>query len=200
MASSSNTTPDIVVNAVFDEYNQNLLNFIIQDEYHLKKLGIGGHVVKVNSSDNLKHLYTNAFCIVTSKNYGILCNLLEDSKSDINVILFNCAISKLNKGDVLFRVKFVYNININGDNINKIGADSFNLKRKQLSSENIAVNANEHNGSDNDDNAACAAPRSGEEHQQQEQFASPERDMGAIIENGSPTATKRQKLDNVQQD
>nr|pir hypothetical protein 141 - Autographa californica nuclear polyhedrosis virus [Autographa californica nucleopolyhedrovirus] len=37
MASMSNITPDIIVNAQINSEDENVLDFIIEDEYYLKK-------------------------------------------------------------------------------------------------------------------------------------------------------------------
>ena len=39
MASMSNITPDIIVNAQINSEDENVLDFIIEDEYYLKKTG-----------------------------------------------------------------------------------------------------------------------------------------------------------------
>ncbi|USC25930.1 tlp [Palpita vitrealis nucleopolyhedrovirus] len=105
MATTSNTTLDIIVNAQINKKDANVLDFIIEDEYYLKKRGVGAHVIKVSSSPQLKLLYKNAYSTVSCGNYGILCNLVQNGEYDLNAIMFNCAEIKLNKDDVLFQVK-----------------------------------------------------------------------------------------------
>ncbi|ANF29708.1 tlp20 [Catopsilia pomona nucleopolyhedrovirus] len=111
MANINNTTADIVVRVAFDsDSGKNdtvVLSFMIEDEYHLKKLSVGAYAIKVISSPHLKHLYKNHYYLSTIScgKYTILCNLVENGEYDINAIMFNHAETKLIKNDVLFKIK-----------------------------------------------------------------------------------------------
>lgn len=166
MASINNTTPDIVVNAIRDADEPDVINFVIENEYYLKKLSVGAHVVKVQSSPILHDLYYNCCSPPMScDNYVILYNLTDNSQYDIKVLLFNYAVEKLNKEKILFSIRLLKQNNKSNESYNNV--DDLPTATP-LSTESIERHVNENN-------------------------------MESFIEDGSPTAAKRQKFDDVQQ-
>ncbi|UZE89745.1 TLP-20 [Parapoynx stagnalis nucleopolyhedrovirus] len=172
MANINSTMPDIVVvNAVKNAYDSNIIDFVIENEYYLKKLSVGAHVIKVQSSPILKDLYTTNVCYypaISYDNYIIEYNLTDNSEYDLKVILLNYGADKLIKGEKLFSIK-IFNINKFED----------------------SVKLNCHN------NVADAGTSTAAEDEEQHVD---ENDLEPIVEDGSPTEAKRQKLDDVQQD
>lgn len=179
MANINNTTPDIIVNVIINKNDTNLLDFIIEDEYHLKKVSIGAHVIKINKSSEIKRLYDNHYSVISCGDYVILCNLTQDD--NIKVLMFNCAENKLNKNDVLFQTKIFVN--------NKINAETFILNPitlTEIDNNDTRTTANVHE--DEDKNITF---------EEQEQQHDPDSDMGEVIDDGGPSTTKKQKLDNI---
>jgi hypothetical protein len=154
MASISNTTADIIVNLQLNENNKNVLDFIVSDEYHLKKLGIGGHVIRVNDSPLLQGIYKHPYSIVAFNKYSILCNLKHDTCENVNIVLFNCSIIDLNKNDVLFQIKIHTNDNDNNNNNNNNNDNDNNINKigvNLMCEQNQFVVNVQNNNDDNDD-------------------------------------------------
>jgi Nucleopolyhedrovirus telokin-like protein-20 (TLP20) len=172
MANINSTTPDIVVvNAVKNAYDSNIIDFTIESEYFLKKLGVGAHVVKVQSSPILKDLYSSNMCYypaISYDNYIIEYNLTDNSEYDLKVVLLNYGADKLIKGEKLFSIK-IFNNNKFEDSVK----------------------------SDYHNNVADAGTSTAAEDDEQ---LVDENDLESIVEDGNPTEAKRQKLDDVQQD
>ncbi|AGA16233.1 tlp protein [Thysanoplusia orichalcea nucleopolyhedrovirus] len=178
----SSTTPDIIVNAQFNSSDINILDFIIEDEYYLKKRGVGAHVIKVASSPQLKPLYKNAYSTVSCGNYGILCNLVQNGEYDLTAIMFNCAEIKLNKGDVLFQIKIWQSDNSKTD----VVAHASSPKRKQLIVGSV----------ENGDDDAAAVVKSDEQNGDDDGVGF---DLEKNIDDGDSPTPKKQKLDSVEQ-
>nr|AFN21184.1 hypothetical protein Bmnpvindiagp070 [Bombyx mori nucleopolyhedrovirus]QWC64837.1 hypothetical protein [Bombyx mori nucleopolyhedrovirus] len=181
MANTSNITPDIIVNAQINSEDENVLDFIIEDEYYLKKRGVGAHIIKVASSPQLRLLYKNAYSAVSCGNYSILCNLVQNGEYDLNAIMFNCAEIKLNKGQMLFQTK-IYR----PDN-NKTDA------AVNTSSPKRAVETENDDDEDDEDDAASAID------EQKENTDAVGIDFEENIDDGDVSAPKKQKLDNAEQ-
>ncbi|ABL76017.1 telokin-like protein [Maruca vitrata nucleopolyhedrovirus] len=175
MTSMTNTTPDIIVNAQINDDDENVLDFIIEDEYYLKKRGVGAHVIKVASSPQLGLLYKNAYSTVSCGNYGILCNLVQNGEYDLNAIMFNCAEIKLNKNQLLFQTKIWQSDNSKTDVV--VDASS---PKSIVETEN------------DDDGTAAVDEQKGND-------VVSGLDLEEDVYDGNVPAAKKQKLDNAEQ-
>nr|WRK23051.1 hypothetical protein [Bombyx mori nucleopolyhedrovirus]WRK23189.1 hypothetical protein [Bombyx mori nucleopolyhedrovirus]WRK23465.1 hypothetical protein [Bombyx mori nucleopolyhedrovirus]WRK23603.1 hypothetical protein [Bombyx mori nucleopolyhedrovirus]WRK23741.1 hypothetical protein [Bombyx mori nucleopolyhedrovirus] len=182
MANTSNITPDIIVNAQINSEDENVLDFIIEDEYYLKKRGVGAHIIKVASSPQLRLLYKNAYSTVSCGNYSILCNLVQNGEYDINAIMFNCAEIKLNKGQMLFQTK-IYR----SDNNKTDAAVNTSSPKRTVETED------DYGDEDDEDDAASAID------EQKENTDAAGIDFEENIDDGDVSAPKKQKLDNAEQ-
>lgn len=144
-----------------------MLNFVIGDEYHLKKLGIGAHIIKVTTSPFLKRLHNEKYNVVSCGNYVILFNLTDKKEDDVVAILFNCLETKLCKNNVLFQIQFL------DDNNDKTDVDC-TQPDEIVEFENL-------NNNDDDDKPNV------------------ERNLESFSDDGDVSASKRQKLDDDQQ-
>nr|AFS51950.1 DekiORF72 [Dendrolimus kikuchii nucleopolyhedrovirus] len=181
MASITSSTPDIVVNVEPADNDVDVLNFIIGNEYHLKRLGIGAHAIKVISSPHLERLHRNHYCTISCGTYAILCNLVHGSEYDVETILFNRSETRLDKGGVLFKTK-IYNI------------------YKDLTEKNGSSNGG--GGDDDDDDDGDGDASRADEHVIDTPVSelSSDSNMGEAVDDASPPACKKQKFDDIQQD
>nr|CAA50545.1 unnamed protein product [Autographa californica nucleopolyhedrovirus] len=180
MASMSNITPDIIVNAQINSEDENVLDFIIEDEYYLKKRALAAHIIKVASSPQLRLLYKNAYSTVSCGNYGVLCNLVQNGEYDLNAIMFNCAEIKLNKGQMLFQTKIW-----RSDNSKTDAAVHTSSPKRTVETEN------------DDDGEAASAAAIDEQEGNADVVGL---DFEENIDDGDAPTPKKQKLDNAKQD
>jgi hypothetical protein len=182
MASISSSTPDIVVNAVRNADDKNVINFllekkfVIENEHYLKKLKVGAHVIKVQSSPVLNDLYNN-YCLppVSYGNYVILFNLTHESDYDVKVILFNYAVETLNLENNVFSIRI----------LKKIQAIS-NKSNELINKIQNYVDVNE--------STTTTMPTKPLNYVEQHVD---EGDLGTTVEDETFAAAKRQKLDGV---
>ncbi|AUA60303.1 TLP-20 [Operophtera brumata nucleopolyhedrovirus] len=94
--------------------NTTILSFSVQDEYHLKKLGVGAYPLTILETNLLKQINKFKYIIETSENnYNISLNF--NSLGGINVLLFNRSPMTLKKDQCLFNI-----ISENAENNNKM--------------------------------------------------------------------------------
>nr|WUR10765.1 telokin-like protein [Calliteara abietis nucleopolyhedrovirus] len=108
MATNNNGTVNIAVYTILDKSdNNNTLSFIVQDEYHLKKLGVGAYSLNILDTRLLNDLSERA-CVTFSCGDYVVCHNFTDSSrnTSLNAILFNAKPLTLKKGDSLFKIVY----------------------------------------------------------------------------------------------
>ncbi|AIU41309.1 tlp-20 [Sucra jujuba nucleopolyhedrovirus] len=106
MTDNSNGIVNIAVYTTLDkgEDGNNILSFIVQDEYHLKKLTIGAYNLNILPTQLLKDL-RNHYCVTVScGDYVITHNVNENG--GLNVIMFNSKPLTLKRGACLFKILY----------------------------------------------------------------------------------------------
>ncbi|QHB21736.1 TLP-20 [Artaxa digramma nucleopolyhedrovirus] len=106
MATSNSGTVDISVYATLDkrDNNQNVLSFIVQDEYHLKKLAVGAYTLNILDTQLLNKLIDRDCVTVSCGDFVICYNFTERQNCGLNVILFNTKPTILKKGICIFKM------------------------------------------------------------------------------------------------
>lgn len=115
MATNNNGTVNIAVYVTHEKDNNlnNVLSFIVRDEYHLKKLAVGAYSLNILDSHHLKIMHdavksANATVqTVSCGDFVVVYNYTEMSKN-LNAILFNVKPTVLKKDGVIFKV-IIYN-------------------------------------------------------------------------------------------
>lgn len=100
MATNSSGTVDI---AVYVTQDKNILSFIVQDEYHLKKLAVGAYSINVLDTQLLNDINTSQIITMSCGDYVIVYNYYEQYKK-FNIILFNIKPTVLKKGSCIFKL------------------------------------------------------------------------------------------------
>ncbi|QEI03676.1 hypothetical protein [Rachiplusia nu nucleopolyhedrovirus] len=106
MATNSSGTVDISVYVTLDkEEDKNILSFIVQDEYHLKKLAVGAYNINILETQIISKFYDyKQHSIVACGDYVVLYNF--NLYKNLNVILFNIKPIVLKKGGCIFKIIF----------------------------------------------------------------------------------------------
>ncbi|AOL56797.1 TLP20 [Chrysodeixis includens nucleopolyhedrovirus] len=105
MATNNNGTVDIAVYVTLDKDNdKNILSFIVQDEYHLKKLAVGAYNLNILDTQLLAKLAQNQCrsSIIVEGEYVVVYNF--NIRNNLNVILFNIKPTVLKKGACIFKI------------------------------------------------------------------------------------------------
>lgn len=104
MAINNTGTMDISVNVTQTiKENMTILSFSVQDEYHLKKLGVGAYPLTIFETNLIKQINKFKYIIETSENsYNISLNF--NALGGINVLLFNRSPMMLKKDQCLFNI------------------------------------------------------------------------------------------------
>ncbi|AHH82654.1 TLP-20 [Buzura suppressaria nucleopolyhedrovirus] len=131
MTANNSGTVNILVYATLDQQDDdNILSFIVQDEYHLKKLAIGAYSLNILDTRLLNNLWRYHCATISCGNYVICHNFTEDG--NLNVILFNTRPTILKKGVCIFKI--IYSIPPN----NK----TMQVAHKELVIANVTENKN----------------------------------------------------------
>lgn len=106
MATNSSGTVDISVYVTLDkEDDRNILSFIVQDEYHLKKLAVGAYNLNILDTQIIAQFHDwKQHSVVAHGDYVILSNF--NVYKNLNVILFNIKPTVLKKGNCIFNIIF----------------------------------------------------------------------------------------------
>ncbi|ABY65800.1 tlp-20 [Orgyia leucostigma nucleopolyhedrovirus] len=108
MAASNSGTVDIAVYTTLDkEDNKNILSFIVQDEYHLKKLAVGAYSLNILDTQLLNDLSERNCSTISCGNFVICHNFTEQKNNALNAILFNTKPTILKKGVCIFKIVYV---------------------------------------------------------------------------------------------
>lgn len=124
MATNNSGTVNIAVYVTLDkEKDKSVLSFIVQDEYHLKKLAVGAYNLNILDTQHLKSIpfSTAILNTIACGDYVVCHNFTEHSH--LNAILFNTKPTILKKGSSIFKIVY-YNDSI--ENYNKITKSSSN--------------------------------------------------------------------------
>ncbi|ABI35748.1 Tlp-20 [Ectropis obliqua nucleopolyhedrovirus] len=112
MATDNNGTVSIAVYTIVDKENDyNILSFIVQDEYHLKKLAVGAYNLNILDTQLLNTLEESSYHVVVCGDFVITHNIVDRKyartpNTKLNVILFNCKPVVLNKSDCIFKIVY----------------------------------------------------------------------------------------------
>lgn len=105
MTASNSGTVNISVYVTLDQQdNDNILSFIVQDEYHLKKLAIGAYSLNILDTQLLNNLWRQHCVTISCGDYVICHNFTE--RRNLNVILFNTRPTILKKGNCIFKIVY----------------------------------------------------------------------------------------------
>ncbi len=115
MANNSSGTVDISVYVTLDkEDDRNILSFIVQDEYHLKKLAVGAYNLNILDTQIISRFYESTqHIVVACGDYVVVFNF--NQYKNLNVILFNIKPTVLKKSNCIFKIIF-----FNTDKMNNI--------------------------------------------------------------------------------
>ncbi|QWO71618.1 AC82-like protein [Orgyia pseudotsugata single capsid nuclopolyhedrovirus] len=115
MATSNSGTVDIAVYTTLDkDGNKNILSFIVQDEYHLKKLAVGAYSLNILDTQLLNDLSERNCSTISCGNFVICHNFTEEKTKALNAILFNTKPTVLKKGVCIFKI--VYSVSTVANN------------------------------------------------------------------------------------
>ncbi|AKC91690.1 tlp [Lambdina fiscellaria nucleopolyhedrovirus] len=109
MATNNSGTDSIAVRVTVDKSNDNensVLLFVVQDEYHLKKLTVGAYDIRVTNAQTLIELSRNPTrnsLIVTCDDY-VICHNFTETPNAINFLLLNKKPLILKKGKCMFKL------------------------------------------------------------------------------------------------
>ncbi|AAG53818.1 unknown [Helicoverpa armigera nucleopolyhedrovirus] len=107
MAINSNGTVDIATYVVQDrepEKNIITLSFVVQDEYHLKKLAVGAYCVNILDTRLLSNLHNKQCATIACGYFVVTYN--QNETGGINAILLNTRPTILKKGSCLFKISY----------------------------------------------------------------------------------------------
>nr|AGE61789.1 hypothetical protein [Chrysodeixis chalcites nucleopolyhedrovirus] len=107
MATNNSGTVDIAVYVTLDKENdENILSFIVQDEYHLKKLAVGAYNLNILDTQLLAKLIQNQSrsSTIVGGDYVVVYNF--NMSNNLNVILFNIKPTILKKGACIFKIVY----------------------------------------------------------------------------------------------
>ncbi|AAZ67445.1 orf75 [Trichoplusia ni single nucleopolyhedrovirus] len=107
MATNNSGTVDIAVYVTLDKENdKNILSFIVQDEYHLKKLAVGAYNLNILDTQLLAKLAQNQCrsSTIVGGDYVVVYNF--NVCNNLNVILFNIKPTVLKKGTSIFQIVY----------------------------------------------------------------------------------------------
>lgn len=110
MAINSNGTVDIATYVVQDrepEKNIITLSFVVQDEYHLKKLAVGAYCVNILDTRLLSNLHNKQCATIACGYFVVTYN--QNETGGINAILLNTRPTILKKGSCLFKICYYDN-------------------------------------------------------------------------------------------
>ncbi|QYC92694.1 TELOKIN-like protein-20 [Trabala vishnou gigantina nucleopolyhedrovirus] len=158
MATNNSGTVNIAVYAIIDKQSdKNILSFIVQDEYHLKKLAVGAYSLNILDTRLLDDLHEKNCVTISCGDYVICHNFNENSCGAIaglNVILFNTKPTILKKGNCIFKIVYCNNSIIKFNNKNTIHAhrfETFNQNGDITRENNNNSNGHDKNNNNNDD-------------------------------------------------
>jgi hypothetical protein len=101
---ATNNNVDIAVYVISDQKdNKNILSFIVQDEYHLKKLTVGAYNLNILDTQLLSNFSSTHCNVVACGEYVVVFNTTECNR--LNAILFNAKPTVLKKGSCLFKIE-----------------------------------------------------------------------------------------------
>ncbi|ACO53523.1 TLP-20 [Euproctis pseudoconspersa nucleopolyhedrovirus] len=108
MATNNSGTVDISVYTILDkdinDCDKKVLSFIVQDEYHLKKLAIGAYTLNILDTQLLSDLMERDCVTVSCGDFVVCHNFTELANCGLNVILFNIKPTILKKGVCIFKI------------------------------------------------------------------------------------------------
>ncbi|ADD73795.1 telokin-like protein [Lymantria xylina nucleopolyhedrovirus] len=103
MAANSSDTVNIAAYVTLDkEEFRHTLSFIVQDEYHLKKLTVGAYNINVLDTQLLDGLLKKRCYTIVCGNYNVIYNFTEEKK--LRVMLFNASPIVLKKHSCIFKI------------------------------------------------------------------------------------------------
>jgi hypothetical protein len=101
---ATNNNVDIAVYVISDQKdNKNILSFIVQDEYHLKKLTVGAYNLNILETQLLSNLSSVHCNVIACGDYVVVFNVTDSNR--LNAILFNAKPTILKKGSCLFKIE-----------------------------------------------------------------------------------------------
>ncbi|AGR56826.1 tlp [Hemileuca sp. nucleopolyhedrovirus] len=104
MATSNSGTVNIAVYVTLErKVDRNILSFIVQDEYHLKKLAVGAYSLNILHTQLLNNLIEYD-CKVISCGDFVICHNYSEHNNGLNVILFNTKPTILKKESCIFKI------------------------------------------------------------------------------------------------
>jgi Nucleopolyhedrovirus telokin-like protein-20 (TLP20) len=113
MATNNSGTIDISVYVTMDQTeNENVLSFIVRDEYHLKKLAVGAYNLNILDTQLLRDINEHDIRLIACGDYVITYNFTEQ-KGKLNVILFNIKPLILKKENCIFKLIYPLSIETN---------------------------------------------------------------------------------------
>nr|AMO27759.1 TLP-20 [Lymantria dispar multiple nucleopolyhedrovirus]QDE14945.1 ac82 [Lymantria dispar multiple nucleopolyhedrovirus] len=103
MAANSSDTVNIAAYVTLDkEEFRHTLSFIVQDEYHLKKLTVGAYNINVLDTRLLDGLLEKRCYTIVCGNYNVIYNFTQEKT--LRVILFNASPIVLKKHSCIFKI------------------------------------------------------------------------------------------------
>ncbi|UOQ18863.1 TLP-20 [Olene mendosa nucleopolyhedrovirus] len=103
MAANSSDTVNIAAYVTLDkEEFRDTLSFIVQDEYHLKKLTVGAYNINVLDTRLLDGLLKKRCYTIVCGNYNVIYNFTEENA--LRVMLFNASPIVLKKHSCIFKI------------------------------------------------------------------------------------------------
>ncbi|ADB84414.1 Tlp-20 [Apocheima cinerarium nucleopolyhedrovirus] len=106
MATNNNGTVNIAVYTTLDkEKNKNILSFIVQDEYHLKKLPVGAYSLNILDTQLLNNLSEYVCSTISCGDY-VVCHNFTEQYNKLSVILFNTKPTILKKNHCIFKIVY----------------------------------------------------------------------------------------------
>jgi Nucleopolyhedrovirus telokin-like protein-20 (TLP20) len=106
MATNNNGTVNIAVYTTLDkEENKNILSFIVQDEYHLKKLPVGAYSLNILDTQLLNNLSEYVCSTISCGDY-VVCHNFTEQFNKLSVILFNTKPTILKKNHCIFKIVY----------------------------------------------------------------------------------------------
>nr|ANS70976.1 telokin-like protein [Lymantria dispar multiple nucleopolyhedrovirus] len=103
MAANNSDTVNIAAYVTLDkEEFKHTLSFIVQDEYHLKKLTVGAYNINVLDTRLLDGLAEKICFAIVCGNYNVIYNFTQEKS--LRVILFNASPVVLKKHSCIFKI------------------------------------------------------------------------------------------------
>ncbi|AXS67731.1 tlp-20 [Cryptophlebia peltastica nucleopolyhedrovirus] len=155
MAHNNNGTMDIACYVSLDKTDhENILSFIVQDEYHLKKLPVGAYHLKILDTQLLAPLTENLvnYQTVTCGDYVVSHNFNEEN--NLNTILFNIKPLVLKKNCCIFKIKYM-----NNKIVENLVKDDYSSDQRRSTEQSYGTETGSENDSENDESCLARPPK-----------------------------------------